>query len=271
MTGGDTLRGRWLEDLYARYHARRFVSPDPLQFLYDFGDPAQREVIALIAASLAYGRVMTILTSVEFVIDRLGPAPRDYLLDMSRGELTDAFAAFRHRFAKGHHMTALLCGIRKVILEHGSLRACFLSALRRSRGEYLDALERFSDALRAGGDPGHLIPRPSRGSACKRLHLFLRWMVRKDAVDPGGWEAVGSRNLVVPLDVHMHRIGLRFGLTARKQADIRTALEVTRGFAEWVPDDPVRYDFVLTRFGIWGKPLPRVSRKGAHPPGENRG
>ena len=95
-----------------------------------------------------------------------------------------------------------------------------------------------------------LLPDPDRGSACKRLHLFLKWMVRVDAVDPGGWTVLPPSALVVPVDTHMHRIGLALGLTERGQADIRTALEMTEAFSLVRPDDPVRYDFALTRFGI---------------------
>ena len=95
-----------------------------------------------------------------------------------------------------------------------------------------------------------LLPCPEKGSACKRFHLFLRWMVRNDAVDPGGWDGISASKLIVPLDVHMHRICMRLGLTSRAQADLKTALEVTGRFRAIVPEDPVRYDFALTRIGI---------------------
>jgi uncharacterized protein (TIGR02757 family) len=94
------------------------------------------------------------------------------------------------------------------------------------------------------------VPSPVGGSACKRLNLFLRWMVRQDGVDPGGWDNVPQSKLIVPVDTHMHRICLRLGLTTRKQANMATALEITEGFRALAPDDPVRYDFSLTRLGI---------------------
>ena len=95
-----------------------------------------------------------------------------------------------------------------------------------------------------------MLPCPSRGSACKRLNLYMRWMVRRDDIDLGGWDRVPASKLVVPLDTHMHRIALAFGATRRKQANLRTALELTAAFRAIAPDDPVRYDFALTRFGI---------------------
>ncbi|MCD6487215.1 MAG: TIGR02757 family protein, partial [Syntrophobacterales bacterium] len=95
-----------------------------------------------------------------------------------------------------------------------------------------------------------LLPSPAKGSACKRLNLFLRWMVRHDDVDPGGWDDISSSKLIIPLDTHMHRICLALGITKRKQADMKTALEITRSFQVMAPHDPVRYDFALTRLGI---------------------
>jgi uncharacterized protein (TIGR02757 family) len=115
-----------------------------------------------------------------------------------------------------------------------------------------DALGRFACELLSCGGLGacHLIPDPERGSACKRLLLYLRWMVRHDVVDPGGWEGVSAAKLVVPLDTHMFRLCRAMGFVTRKQASARAALEATAAFRRVMPDDPVRYDFALTRLGI---------------------
>ena len=103
---------------------------------------------------------------------------------------------------------------------------------------------------RAEADKSSLLPDPSRGSAVKRLNLYLRWMVRKDDVDPGGWEDVPASKLIVPLDTHMYHFGQCYGFTCRKSADLKTAIEITRGFRQLNPEDPVKYDFAITRFGI---------------------
>ena len=109
----------------------------------------------------------------------------------------------------------------------------------------------FAKKLTAGKNkPGHLVALPEKGSACKRMNLFLRWMVRNDNVDPGGWADVPLSKPIVPLDTHMHKIGLKLGFTSKKQANMDTALEITNVFKKFVPDDPVKYDFSLTRFGI---------------------
>jgi uncharacterized protein (TIGR02757 family) len=84
------------------------------------------------------------------------------------------------------------------------------------------------------------------------MNLFLRWMVRRDRVDPGGWDGIPCSNLIIPLDTHMHRISLALNLTKRKQANMNTALAITSCFKKIVPEDPVKYDFALTRLGIRG-------------------
>jgi uncharacterized protein (TIGR02757 family) len=237
--------------LYRRFNRRCFVQPDPLQFLYDYPSVRDREVAALVAASLAYGRVGQILKSVSFVLSVLGPSPRAFLLEHPHGELRSALSGFRHRFSPGEEVADLLRAARRTIREAGSLEACFTAGLAEGQSTVLPALVSFVQTLRgAGGRDGFLLARPERGSACKRWHLFLRWMVRRDDVDPGGWTGVPASMLVVPLDTHMHRIGRGLGGTGRKQADGKAALEVTEMFRSVAPRDPVRYDFSLTRLGI---------------------
>jgi uncharacterized protein (TIGR02757 family) len=146
----------------------------------------------------------------------------------------------------------MLSGIKYVLEEYGSLYACFLKGVGKREETVLNGLEYFTGKMISGccGKPGHLIPIVTKGSACKRLNLYLRWMVRKDDVDPGGWEKIPPSMLIIPLDVHMHRIGRLIKFTERKQADMSTALEITSCFRKLAPEDPVKYDFALTRFGI---------------------
>jgi uncharacterized protein (TIGR02757 family) len=136
--------------------------------------------------------------------------------------------------------------------EYGSLSRLFCSRLDDSDTDVIPALSRFVAEVygRSSGFRPCLLPSPDAGSACKRLHLFLRWMARSDEVDPGGWDEVPPSMLVVPLDIHMFRICGELGLTDRRQADCRAAREVTEGFRLISPDDPVKYDFALTRLGI---------------------
>lgn len=250
----DKTRKQRLESLYRKYNRREYVHPDPLEFLYRYLDLRDREIVGMVAAALAYGRVAQILKSVSNVLDCMGPSPYRFVTETTDARIHSDFDGFVHRFSTGEGIARLLIGIRGVIEHDGSLHGAFQGQMRSTDENVLPALcgfcHRISDA--AGGDLGHLLPLPDRGSACKRMNLFLRWMVRKDAVDPGGWDAVSSSGLIVPLDVHMHRVGRKLGFTKRKQADMRTALEITAGFKQLAPKDPVRYDFILTRPGIWG-------------------
>lgn len=237
-----------LDRIYRKYNKRSFVIPDPLQFLYSYPRTEDREIVGLIASSLAYGRVAQILKSVTIVLNILGPSPRSFLDDVRDGILLRRLNQFRHRFSNGNDITALLASIKRINREFGSLKECFAAGYARSHSNVIPALQAFANQF--GSNRGYLIPDPARGSACKRLNLFLRWMVRHDAVDPGGWPDISRSKLIIPLDVHMARISREIGLSARKSADLQMAIQVTEAFKKVCPRDPVKYDFSLTRFGI---------------------
>jgi uncharacterized protein (TIGR02757 family) len=252
MAAAGAIGAEQMERLYRVLHRREFVREDPVSFLYRHQDLRDREVVGLVASSLAYGRVKQIQTSVSAALERLGPRPADTLAATSPRALSRSFEGFRHRFTTGGELADLLLGVRKLHAEHGTLGAR-LTALLGAEDETvvpaLTLLVRELGASMASRESG-LLPCPERGSACKRLHLLLRWMVRRDEVDPGGWDAIPRSKLVVPLDTHMHRISLAFGFTRRRQADLRTAIEITRALGRFDPGDPVKYDFAITRLGI---------------------
>ena len=237
-----------LESLYLKYNRRGYVHPDPLEFLYDHDRAADREIVGMMASSLAYGKVEQILVSVRKVLDVMGDSPSAYLLGTRLGGLGGGLKGFKHRFTTGDDVSRMMAGMKRAIERHGSLNACFLNHLCEDDATVVNAACGFSEEIR--GRPGScefLMPDVKKGSACKRLNLFLRWMVRQDEVDPGGWNGVPASMLVVPLDTHMFKAGRLLGFTDRKAADMKAALEITRGFAAISPEDPVRYDFALTR------------------------
>jgi uncharacterized protein (TIGR02757 family) len=247
-----------LEAHYRAYNRRRYVHPDPLELLYGAEDPADQEIVGLIAACLAYGRVSQILASVGRVLQVVGSGspreggPRAFLERTPAEGISRMFEGFSHRFTTGRELAALLTGVKRALADHGSLEELFAEGADASDETVLPALARFVGELRsyAGSVLPSLLPSPADGSACKRLNLFLRWMARRDAVDPGPWTSVPASKLVVPLDTHMFRISRALGLTTRRQADLKSALEITRGFRAIRPDDPVRYDFSLTRLAL---------------------
>ncbi|MEI7835734.1 MAG: TIGR02757 family protein [Planctomycetota bacterium] len=241
-----------LEGLYEQLNRRCYVEPDPLQFLYEYEDPGDREIVALVASALAYGRVKQILRSVTDALGRLGRRPAEFASEASPETLRDVLDGFKHRFSDGANLAALLSGAAAAVKRYGSLQRCFLAGMGRDDETAAPAARGFANVLRQGasGECGHLLPDPAKGSACKRLNLMLRWLVRQDDVDPGGWTLLSPTKLIVPLDTHMHRLARQLGVTSRRAADARTAMEITAAFRVICPADPVRYDFALTRLGI---------------------
>lgn len=256
-----------LDLLYRKYNRRSYVGTDPLVYLYGFDDIGDRELVALVASALAFGNVRQIMRSIESVLGVLGDSPVEFVMNSSPQKLGKIFYGFKHRWARGGDLACLLLGARHVIATYGSLEKCFADAFEGSHRDIMPALSVFTTEIARGGiarmgaaggsiarggtaSGSCLVPSPCKGSACKRLNLFLRWMVRRDEVDPGGWRHVPAAKLIVPLDIHMHRWGRALGFTERRQADLKAAREVTDAFREIVPDDPVKYDFTLTRLAV---------------------
>ncbi|MBC8441772.1 MAG: TIGR02757 family protein [Deltaproteobacteria bacterium] len=239
-----------LERIYSQYNKREYINPDPLLFLYDYPEKKNREIAGFIAACLAYGRVELIMETVATVLAKLDPNPFDYLIGQTKKDMANDFKNFQYRFAKGTHLVNLLWGIREVLKRFSSLENCFYEGMSPEDETIIPGLVFFFEQMNRNKDIGHLLADPQKKSACKRSLLFLRWMVRKDQVDPGGWEKISPSLLIVPLDTHMHKIGIMLEFTKRKSLDMKTALEITQGFKQVVRQDPVKYDFCLTRFGI---------------------
>lgn len=237
------------EKIYDDYNKRIYISPDPLQFLYDYEKTSDREVVGLIASGLAYGRVAQILKSVKRVLDVLGAHPARYLRETPPRVYQEELCGFVHRFTDSAEMCAFLAAIGEALREYGTIESLFVSGmgggLRAAMGKFADTMCRY-----AGRENLFLMPRPEKGSACKRMALYLRWMVRRDDVDPGGWSGVSRAELLIPLDTHMFNISSTLGLCSCKSANGRAADEITAKFRDISHDDPVKYDFALTRYGI---------------------
>jgi uncharacterized protein (TIGR02757 family) len=254
-----------LEKLYARYNQRGFVPPDPLQFAYRYTECRDVEIAAFLASALAYGRVRQIERSLTQLFDRMDNAPFHFTSRFDAAARA-RLRSFKHRFTTGDHVSDLLALFRRVFGDHGSLESFFALGYHREDATILPALSRFCDSLdqmsdgQASGGLNYLLANPSRGSASKRLNLFLRWMVRRDEVDLGLWKWVDPAKLVVPMDVHMGRLCGILGLHEDKTITLSTALKVTQAFAQMNPEDPVKYDFALSRIGILegchGRPRP---------------
>ena len=248
-----------LEKLYDKYNHRRFIPPDPLQFLYRYSDFADREVVGFLSAALAYGRVEQIEKSLNDLLARMGKSPSAFVKDFGKAG-REILKSFKHRFTTGQDVADLLDILKQVLHSQGSIEAYFLRGYRQRDRNIIPALSEFCESLlgiyaqkhgvRASPGLKFLLVSPSGKSVCKRLNLFLRWMVRSDEVDPGLWQSVHKAKLIVPVDVHIARLCRMLRLYDRKTVSLATAVEITERFAEIEPADPVKYDFALSRIGI---------------------
>ncbi|MDR2694290.1 MAG: TIGR02757 family protein [Chitinispirillales bacterium] len=255
---------REIESLYRQYHNPQYLGLDPLGCVRRFEDSENREVVGLFASALAYGRVETIVRNINTLIDDvMGRDPVSFVKGTSYREKREALDGFKHRFNDGDDIAALLEAVNAVTRRYGSLGSCFSDCLARSGGQFKGALTLFTDELKGVLTQGsatrcalrpsfeYLIPSPTRGSACKRLVLYLRWMVRKDdGIDLGVWKGVPASILIIPVDTHVARITKYYGLTSRTSADWKMAEEITESLRKFDPEDPVRFDFSLCHAGM---------------------
>jgi uncharacterized protein (TIGR02757 family) len=240
----------YFEMLYDTYNRRHYIHPDPLEIVLEYPHPGDQEIAGFICSLFAIGRVEAIVDTVRTVCRLLGE-PRRALLESSESDLERLTVGFVYRFYRQEHLAGLLIALSRILKKHDSLERLYMRNISSHDPTCFTALDGFvSEIYKAAPYVPKMIPVPSRGSSCKRLLLYLRWMVRKDLVDPGPWREVSPASLLVPVDVHMHRLARLFGITKRKSADMKTSREITAFFRQITPLDPVRYDFALTRFGI---------------------
>ena len=239
-----------LEKVYMRYHREEYIYPDPLIFVLKYDNIYDREIAGLIASSLALGRVAQIMSAVDMVLSKIKD-PYDDLSVMNFKDLENLFEGFVYRFFKTAEIAGFLAGIGNIIRLHGSIGAYFKKIYLNEK-DLLQTINIFSRSFidSCPSCPGILVTETWKGSACKRFNLFLRWMVRHDNIDPGGWDFIEKNKLIVPLDTHMLRIGRYLGLTLSKSASLKTAVEITDSLKLFDKQDPVRFDFSLTRLGI---------------------
>jgi uncharacterized protein (TIGR02757 family) len=248
-----------LEKLYRKYNHRDLIKPDPLQFVYRYDDPSDMEVAAFLAADLAYGRVEQIQKSLTNLFERMGESPYAFVKDFGKAE-RKSLKGFKHRFTTDQDISDLLMLLHKILNQYGSIEKFFIQGFNLGDINIVPALSKFCNSLidmysaehnvKTSRGLKYLLVNPAKGSACKRLNLFLRWMVRDDDVDTGLWKSIDKARLVVPIDVHMGRLCKILGFYNKKAVSLKTAIKITEGFAEIEPADPVKYDFSLSRIGI---------------------
>jgi uncharacterized protein (TIGR02757 family) len=247
------------EGLYEKYNRRELIRPDPLQFVYRYSNHEDMEIVGLLSACLAYGRVEQIQNDLNNLLGKMGSSPHDFVANFTNKNRA-SFEGFKHRFNTGDDISDLLTLLKDVLAEYGSIEKYFLLGFDPAHENTIFALMHFCNSLLDKYRMTHhghkskglafLLAGPGLGGAAKRLNLFLRWMVRSDDVDAGLWRSVDKSKLIVPVDVHIARLCRILGFHSHKNVSLKTAIDITRNFALISPDDPVKYDFALSRIGI---------------------
>jgi uncharacterized protein (TIGR02757 family) len=240
-----------LEGLYGKYNHKKFIPPDPLQFVYRYNRRADMEIAGFLAAMFAYGAVEQIGKFLTCLLGKMGKKPADFIKNFSKND-QKLFENLKYRFNTADDIVNLLSALKKTLNKFGSLENLFLAGFDNNDENIIPASAKFIRALNAGSSPGlkFLLSDPNNGGTCKRLFLFLRWMIRNDEVDAGLWKNIDQAKLVAPVDVHIGRLSRILGLHNKKTINLKTALEITAGLREINPADPIKYDFALCRIGI---------------------
>jgi uncharacterized protein (TIGR02757 family) len=245
----------FLEETYRRFHREEYIDPDPLSRVRMYPNLQDREVAAFLCASLALGRVGGILKACDAVLAPLGNPLRENLLQASAEDLSFWFRDFRYRFFGSTEIVSFLSALQGLLRQWGTLEDCFATGYQGMSADPHRGIEKIFQVMESHkrGSWGILLSDPSKGGGMKRWHLFLRWMVRKDGIDLGGWEVMKPSALKVPVDTHLYRFSLGWGITRRRSIDRTTVEEITEAFRRVDPEDPVRFDFSVSRLGIHPK------------------
>jgi len=256
-----------LDALYRTYGGE-YLGTDPLMFLHRYEDPEDIEVVGLVCSAFAYGQVKSIQSTLSRILEVMGKHPARYAREFDVRARARDFAGIKHRFNRPVDIVLLIYYIKQMFERSGSIGEFFRMGYTPDTPTIEGALYSFVEGVLSLDCtpvyPGGRLPKdarvrfffpsPSSGSACKRLNLYLRWMVRRDGgLDFGLWDFVMPSQLVVPVDTHIARICTRIGLTSRRAAGWRMALEITESLKKLDAYDPVKYDFALCRLGILDK------------------
>jgi uncharacterized protein (TIGR02757 family) len=256
--------GTFLNKLVERYHHPRFLGTDPLVMVHGFTDARDREIAALFAALLAYGNVKQINGSLKRLFAAMGGRPGTFVRKFNYATAVKKLTGFKHRFNDEQDILCL-CWLLNQIMQKQSLEEAFRQGCDSNDSDLIGALSAFGALLRAQefgpyfsrkemlakSSFRHLLADPGGGSACKRWHLWLRWMVRPaDGVDLGLWSTIPASKLLMPVDTHILRICQNLGMINKAAASLVASRAITARLRMADAADPVRYDFALCRLGI---------------------
>lgn len=256
---------RLLDRYYKEYNFRESILQDPIEFPHRYKKPEDIEIAGFIASCLAYGRVDLFKPVIGRILSLMGSSPCAFLIEFKARRDDRLFAGIKYRFNENRDIICLLYVMGEILKKNNSLKNAFKAHYRNEDVNIGNALEGFIDYI-LGIDTSEVygknikpkgflqfFPSPAKGSACKRMNLFLRWMIRDKDIDFGIWKGIPKNKLVIPLDTHIARISRCLGFTGRKANDWKTAVEITDALKKLDPEDPLKYDFAMCHYGISGR------------------
>lgn len=249
-----------LNDIYSKYHNKRFLKNDPLVWVHGFKNDKNIEIAGLIGSSIAYGRVEKIIESLYSVKKITGEDIFSFVMDTSYSKKNSLLNKFIYRFNNGTDFALLFECVKHSINKFGSIGNHFHDEFVKSGENMKKTLCGFSESFKKPylkifkkkkKSFEFLLPSPLQGSTCKRLNMYMRWMIRKkDGIDFGAWENIPSSVLFMPVDTHIAKIARSLKFTQRKSADWKTVEEITDYLKKIDSFDPVKYDFSLCQSGM---------------------
>ena len=242
-----------LDKLVKKYETPDFINTDPVRFLHNYKRVQDIEIAGLIGSSFAYGKRDVFLEKLDYIFKILGSAPYEFCLNLDKTAIKHYFKDFKYRFNTGADVILLLESLSRFYNENENMDIFVAKNICSDDNKAKQAVTIIADEFTRGivsKSYCYLFPSPKSGSACKRLNLFLKWMVRKSPVDAGIWKSLKPKDLIIPLDVHVAKVSRGLNLTERKSNDWQTAEEITSKLREFDEFDPIKYDFALFDIGI---------------------
>lgn len=246
----------FLDEKHLLYNRKNFISSDPISIPRQFSKKEDIEIAAFLVATIAWGKRSNIINNAEKLMLYMGNSPHEFIIQHHESDLKP-FQKFVHRTFNGIDCQYFIRSLRNIYVKHGGLEKVFCASKEDSATDTYQFIVNFRKTFfELQNYPKRTekhVSNPTNGSSCKRINMFLRWMVRKDnkGVDFGIWNNITSKQLMCPLDVHTGNVSRKLGLISRSQNDWKACLELTNTLKKLDPDDPVKYDFALFGLGVF--------------------
>jgi uncharacterized protein (TIGR02757 family) len=245
---------KFLDHKYYQYNRSEFITTDPISIPHRFTKKEDIEIAAFLAATIAWGYRPNIIKSAEKLIRLLNNSPFDFIMNVKEKE-SKPFKTFTHRTFQGDDALCFIHSLKNIYQNHNGLQDVFYKGYIKNHSikkSIIHFRKIFFECDHLQRTEKH-ISNPEKNSACKRINLFLRWMIRNDnmGVDFGIWEKFSASDLLCPLDLHSGNVSRKLGLLTRKQNDWKAVEELTANLRKFDPEDPAKYDFALFGLGVF--------------------